>query len=324
MILLQLVHRDGSERPAIKKSEQILTNKMNTIMTTAIIEDQASSPSTENYHRKPTEPPMVCEEEERQGSVELEQELRQILDALDSFQRHVESSDGGNETNDESSLQYELDRLLNSLDAFEHKLERADERDIESLQGLLAKLHDQMNLGGEENASQTSKRSSKRPSRKKSIEKQLELYRHAKARVGWNSYDSPQGSIIKHAVERSKQRQSNGYWWTTIFGLDDIEIPEDPSDQEIGELLVRQREKQKGNKKSGMRHHVLKEKERSHEEQVLREAVAHLEEKINRLKNQHTKEIETYRRVAASLQQENVELRLKMEELERRTGMISS
>lgn len=237
----------------------------------------------------------------RQQSIQLEYELRQILDQLDDFQRKVEASDDNNPAATES-LSQDLERLLSRLDIFQQKLEQADEQDMQSLQGLLSQLRHKMNVG-EEKAS-TSSKHSRRAKRRKSAERQLELYRRAKARAGWNSFDSPQGIILQNVVQRKQRSKS---WLTTIFGGDKTDmIQHDPSDDEIEEMLSKQVEENKSEVRKALR--------RSNK--GLKDTVSQLENKIKSLEDTHQEEIATYQRVVMRLQQENITLHLKVEELE--------
>jgi TolA-binding protein len=252
-------------------------------------------------------PPPPIGNLKRQQSVQLEYELRQILDELDKFQRKVEESEDNNPAANES-LSLDLERLLSRLDTFQKKLEQADEQDMQSLQGLLSQLHHKMNVG-EEIASNSSG-TSKRARRRKSAERQLELYRRAKARTGWNSFDSPQGIILQNVVQRKQQEsKKNKSWLTTIFGGDE-EIMMDPPDKEIEQMLHQQVAEDKAQVHKALR--------RSNE--GLKETVQKLESMIKSMEERHQEEIQTYQKVVMRLQQENIQLHLKVEEFERGGG----
>jgi len=164
-----------------------------------------------------------------------------------------------------------------------------------------------MNLG-EETASRSSK-SARRERRRKSADAQLELYRRSKARANWNSYDSPQGIILQNVLKREKQERSQS-WLANIFGVDENEPLFDPSDDEMEEMLSQQAAH--NNKKS------RKALQRSND--GLKETVDNLETTINEMTKSRNLQIETYQKVIMRLQRENIELNLKVEELENPAG----
>lgn len=229
-------------------------------------------------------------------SLELENELKRLLDLLDHFQRQIEETDNDPTTNEE--LGRDLNSLLSDLDAFQAKLEEADDDDMLVLQGLLVELQDKM-MKSDEKETNLSKKGNGRV-RGETPEKHLELYRRYKARTGLAGYDSPQGLILKNVVARKKQETRPIISFiSSLFGSDEYELED---------ITLAPRCSDDDLEDSG----VLRALRLSNA--MLKETVCKLESIIAQMEKAFKQEIKTYQKVIVQLQAENISLHYKLEQ----------
>ena len=230
-------------------------------------------------------------------SQELENELKRLLDQLDSFQRTVEESSDDPSTN--KNLGELLEKLLSDLDTFQIKLEQADECDMLVLQGLLAELQGKMAQGGQQEANMCDEVNGK--ARGDTAEKHLELYKRYKAKNDITGYDSPQGLILKNVVARKKQEKRRSKLWFigSLFGEGD-ERRNDPFDISDAASVE---ESEDCSARDALRESNAK----------LKETVCKLETMIVDMETAFKEEIKTYQKVIMQLQGENIELHYKLE-----------